>query len=185
MAKGGLKAKRRLRSWWQGWALFTAVASATAPAVQAIPRLDLSGYPAPEQGLQRWVIQPSGLLPKSADPLISANPHDWRVQLLVGQEVELDCNNSWLSGPALRMQRLPEASGKALFVVNGPLVVMSTRMACPADQASQRSFLVLGQQPYFVPYNASWPIVVDLPKGVELRWRVWKAETKQVDAVKF
>ena len=29
------------------------------------------------------------------------------------------------------------------------------------------------------PYNASWPIVVDLPVGTELRWRVWKAETRQ------
>ena len=36
-----------------------------------------------------------------------------------------------------------------------------------------------------VPDNASWPIVVDLPKGVELRWRAWKAETKQVEGVQL
>ena len=55
--------------------------AASAPAV-AIPRLDLSGYPAPKQGLKRWVIQPSGLLPKSADAMISSHPLDWRVQLI-------------------------------------------------------------------------------------------------------
>jgi ecotin len=28
-------------------------------------------------------------------------------------------------------------------------------------------------------------VVVDLPDGVELRWRVWKAETRQQEAVKL
>jgi len=157
---------------------------AAAP-VAAIPRLDLSGYPAPAPGLQRWVIQPSGLLPKSRDPVISRNPIDWRVQLIVGREVELDCNLKRLSGPALTMRRLKQASGKALFELKGPVMVISTRKACPSDQERERSFLSLGKQPYLVPYNASWPIVVDLPKGTELRWRVWKAETRQRNAVEL
>ena len=184
MAQGRFNAQRSVRAGLLAVALAGTGAAITAQPVTAIPRLDLSGYPAPAPGLQRWVIQPSGLLPKSADPLISANPHDWRVQLLVGKNVDLDCNNSWLSGPPLRMQRLPEASGKALFVVKGPLAVMTTRKACPPDQARQRSFLSLGKQPYLVPYNPSWPIVVDLPAGAELRWRVWKAETRQLEALK-
>ena len=185
MAKGGLNAPRCWCARLQAVGLLGSVAFAVVPAAQAIPRLDLSGYPAPEPGLQRWVIQPSGLLPNSSDPLISANPHDWRVELMVGQEVEVDCNNTRLSGPPLRMQRLPDASGQALFVVNGPLVVLSTRMACPADQARQRRFLTLGEQPYLVPYNPSVPIVVDLPKGADLRWRIWKAETMQLAGVKL
>ena len=82
------------------------------------------------------------------------------------------------------MTRLPHAAGKALFVLNGPLVVMSTRKLCGAETLRKRSFLTLGKQPYLVPYNASWPIVVDLPQGAELRWRVWKAETKQLEGVK-
>ena len=48
------------------------------------------------------MIQPSGLLPKSNDSLISANPHDWGGQLIVGQEVVVDWNNIWLSGPCSR-----------------------------------------------------------------------------------
>ena len=107
------------------------------------------------------------------------------MQLIVGQEVMVDCNNTWLSGPGLTMTRVPSAAGKALFSLKGPLVVMSTRMACPQKQPRQRSFLSLGKQPYLVPYNASWPIVVDLPVGVKLRWRVWKAETKQVEGMQL
>ena len=151
----------------------------------AIPRLDLTGYPEPAPGLKRWVIQPSGLLPKSADPLISAHPLDWRIQLIVGQTVTLDCNAKRLSGTGMTMRMLPKASGKALFEVKGPVAVMSTKMACPDDQPTRTSFLSLGKQPYLVPYNASWPIVVDLPENVQLRWRVWKAETRQQNGVKL
>ena len=157
---------------------------AALPGV-AIPRLDLTGYPEPAPGLKRWVIQPSGLLPKSADPLISAHPLDWRIQLIVGQTVTLDCNSKRLSGSGMTMRMLPNASGKALFEVKGPVAVISTKMACPDDQSSRSSFLSLGKQPYLVPYNASWPIVVDLPENVQLRWRVWKAETRQQYAVKL
>ena len=153
-------------------------ALAALPGV-AIPRLNLTGYPDPAPGLKRWVIQPSGLLPKSADPLISAHPLDWRIQLIVGQTVRLDCNTKRLSGSGVTMRMLPKASGKALFEVKGPVAVISTKMACPDDQPTRTSFLSLGKQPYLVPYNASWPIVVDLPVGTELRWRVWKAETRQ------
>ena len=159
--------------------------AASAPSAAAIPRLDLSGYPATKQGLKRWVIQPSGLLPKSDDAMISAHPLDWRVQLIVGKEVDVDCNVKRLSGPSLSMQRLPEASGKALFEISGPVLVLSTRMACTKEQAQGKSFLSLDKQPYLIPYNASWPVVVDLPDGVVLRWRVWKAETKQQEAVKL
>ena len=176
-AVGGLRAGRSA-------VVLTMLCLGAAGPASALPRLDLSGYPTPAAGLQRWVIQPSGLLPQSSDPLISAHPIDWRVQLIVGKEVEVACNNTWLSGPVLSMTRLPQAAGKALFVLNGPLVVMSTRKLCGAETLRKRSFLTLGKQPYLVPYNASWPIVVDLPQGAELRWRVWKAETKQLEGVK-
>ena len=151
----------------------------------AVPRLDLKGYPEPAPGLKRWVIQPSGLLPKSSDPFISATPIDWRIQLIVGQTVSLDCNTKLLSGSGMTMRMLPKASGKALFEVKGPVTVITTTMGCPDDQTTSTSFLSLGKQPYLVPYNASWPIVVDLPETLQLRWRIWKAETRQQPGVRL
>ena len=151
----------------------------------AVPRLDLSGYPNPAPGLKRWVIQPPGLLPRSSDPLISAKPIDWRIQLIVGQTVMLDCNVQRLAGPGMTMLMLPGASGKALFEVKGPVAVISTKMACPDDQSSKSSFLSLGKQPYLVPYNVAWPIVVDLPETFQLRWRLWKAENRQQNGMKL
>ncbi|MED5469030.1 MAG: ecotin family protein [Cyanobacteriota bacterium] len=47
------------------------------------------------------------------------------------------------------------------------------------------SFLVLGSKPYLVLYNASFPIVVDVPGGLEVRWRLWRAEITQREATKL
>ena len=44
--------------------LLSVVGLAAAMPAVAISRLDLSGYPAPDAGLQLWVIQPVGLLPQ-------------------------------------------------------------------------------------------------------------------------
>jgi len=151
----------------------------------AVPRLDLSGYPDPAPGLTRWVIQPPGLLSRSSDPIISAKPIDWRIQLIVGQTVMLDCNAQRLTGSGMTMRLLPKATGKALFEVKGPVAVITTKMACPDDHSTRQSFLSLGKQPYLVPYNASWPIVVDLPETLQLRWRIWKAETRQQNGMKL
>ena len=62
------------------------LALAVAPA-RAIPRLDLTPYPKPTAAQTRWVIQLPGVLPPTADPRLSPNPSDWRVQLIAGREV--------------------------------------------------------------------------------------------------
>lgn len=145
----------------------------SAAGAIAIPRLDLSAYPKPAAGDRRWVIQLPGVLPPTGDPAISANPRDWRVQLIVGQTAQVDCNQHSFAG-RLRPQRLPEGKGTLYRVSNvGPLI--STRMACPTNQR-QASFVPMAGKPYVVPYNASVPIVVDAPAPLELRWRLWKAE---------
>lgn len=145
-----------------------------APPALAIPRLDLSGYPAPQAGERRWVIQLPGVLPPTAESALSSDPADWRVQLIVGREMEVDCNSRALSG-RIRAEALP-ALGTSLYRVRDVGPVVSTRMACPPDQPRRRAFLPVGGNPYVLPYNASRPIVVDAPAPLELRWRLWKAE---------
>ena len=144
-----------------------------ALAVRAIPRLDLSGYPKPASGDRRWVIQLPGVLRPSADPGLSANPRDWRVQLMVGQIARVDCNQHSFSA-RIRPERLSEGKG-ALYRVTNVSSLMSTRMACP-DNLRTSQFVPMAGKPYVVPYNASVPIVVDAPAPLEVRWRIWKVE---------
>lgn len=149
-----------------------------AGAGSAIPRLDLSGYPELSAGDRRWVIQLPGVLRPAADPSLSSNPADWRVQLIVGQMASVDCNRAMFGGK-LRPVKSAQAGGPVLYRVTdvGPLA--STRMACPPDQPRRNAFVPMAGKPFVVPYNASRPIVVDAPRPLELRWRLWKAESQE------
>ncbi len=155
------------------------LALTVAPA-RAIPRLDLTPYPKPTAAQTRWVIQLPGVLPPTADPRLSPNPGDWRVQLIAGREVEADCNQRAFRGRfrASKMKGL----GVSVYTVSdvGPMV--STLMACPPGQAKRKVFIPMGSKPFVVPYDASRPIVVFTPKDLQLRWRLWKAEKVQQPA---
>ncbi|MCP9809037.1 ecotin family protein [Cyanobium sp. HWJ4-Hawea] len=143
----------------------------------AIPRLDLSGYPAAAAGETRWVIQLPGVLPPTADPTISPNPRDWRVEVLVGQLVKADCNQYTFSA-RLRVdhpQANPELSYLKVSDV-GPLA--STRMACTPGQPLQERFVARAGKPFVMPYKVSRPIVIYAPKNLQVRWKLWKAETQ-------
>ena len=149
-----------------------------AGPVGAIPRLDLSGYPKPAAGDRRWVIQLPGVLRPPADAVMSSNPADWRVQLIVGQLAEVDCNRQ-IFGGKLRAVKPVQEGGPLTYRVTdvGPLA--STRMACPPEQLRHRAFVPMAGKSFVVPYNASRPIVVDAPRPLELRWRLWKAEVQE------
>lgn len=146
----------------------------TVQPVAAIPRLDLSGYPAPALGERRWVIQLPGVLPASPDPALASDPRDWRVQLIVGQMAQVDCNQFSFSARMRVWRPRPDAPEAYRVDDVGPLV--STRKACSSDQRSRQVFVTMAGKPYVVPYSVSRPIVVYAPSALQLRWRLWKAE---------
>lgn len=153
---------------------------AVLPAA-AIPRLDLSGYPAPAAGERRWVIQLPGVLPPTRDPALSPDPGDWRVQLIVGRMAQVDCNQHSFAA-RLRHWRLADDKPMVFRVDNvGPMA--STRMACPPGQPRRQAFVTMAGKPYVVPYEVSHPIVIYAPAAVQLRWRLWKAERQSRDAL--
>lgn len=157
--------------------LLGAVASATA---QAIPRLDLRPYPQPAAGEKRWVIQLPGVLPPSSAGQMSATPADWRVELIVGKEMTVDCNGPLLNG-RIRSETL-QGLGTKIYRVSQVAPGPSTRMACPPERGPHQAFVAIGERPFVVRYNASLPIVIYAPKDVQVRWRLWKAEKQQRDA---
>jgi ecotin len=159
----------------------SAVLGLAALPAAAIPRLDLSGYPAPAAGERRWVIQLPGVLPPTHDPALSPQPRDWRVQLIVGQLAQIDCNQHSFSG-RLRHWRLADDKPMVFRVDNvGPMA--STRMACPPGQPRRQAFVTMAGKPYVVPYEVSHPIVIYAPAALQLRWRLWKAERQSRDAL--
>ncbi|MEA5442807.1 ecotin family protein [Cyanobium gracile] len=150
------------------------------PPAGAIPRLDLKPYPLPTAGQTRWVIQLPGVLPPGTDPRLSPHPSDWRVQLIPGREMEVDCNQQAFRG-RFRASKL-KGLGVSVYTVSDVGPTVATRMACPPGQAKRNVFVPMGSKPFVVPYDASRPIVVFTPKDLQLRWRLWKAEKVQQPA---
>lgn len=157
-------------------------AAATAPG-RALPRLDLKPYPAAGAGEARWVIQVPGVLRPSPDPSLSSDPEDWRVELIVGREMEVDCNRHLLQG-SIRPESVP-GWGYTIYRVSGGGRALTTLMACPPDQPPRRAFVPLAGEPTLVRYNASLPIVVYAPENLQVRWRLWKAESGRREAQKL
>lgn len=155
-----------------------ALTLALEPA-KAIPMLDLKPYAEAAAGEQRFVIQLNPLLKPSPDQSISNNPADWRVQLLVGKELELDCNLHRFTG-RLRSEVLP-GFGYTVYRAEQLGAMLSTKKACPS-QGLSKQFVPLGGNPFVLPFNASVPIVIYAPDGFQVRYRLWKAETNSQPA---
>jgi ecotin len=49
----------------------------------------------------------------------------------------------------------------------------------------RRTFVPLTGEPMLVRYNASLPIVIYAPEGLQVRWRIWKAERGRQKAQKM
>jgi ecotin len=92
--------------------------------------------------------------------------------------VQLDCNRQMFGGK-LRAVKPAQKGGPVIYRVTDVGQLASTRMACPADQPRRLGFVPMAGKAFVVPYNASRPIVVDAPRPLELRWRLWKAESQE------
>ena len=53
-----------------------------------------------------------------------------------------------------------------------------TLMAVDPNAPKVNRFITLGGEPYLIRYNSRLPIVVYVPEGVEVRYRIWTAAPK-------
>ena len=145
-------------------ALFT-LSLAASPLVLAASLKDVAPYPEAEKGFTRQVIH----LPAQEDE--SA----FKLEVLAGKELLVDCNRQRLGGD------LEEKDLKGwgypyyrLEKVSGPA---STLMACP-DQNKTKAFVPVVGDGFLLRYNSKLPVVVYVPEGVEVRYRIWSASTE-------
>lgn len=128
-------------------------------------------YPKADKGMKRQVIQ---LAPEKDESTL-------KVELLIGQTLEVDCNRHRLGGE-LESKTL-EGWGYDYYVFDKVSSPVSTMMACP-DGKKEKKFITayLGDDG-MVRYNSKLPIVVYTPENVEVKYRIWKAKEKIQDAV--
>ena len=137
---------------------------------------DLKPFPKPEDGYRRVVIR----LPAVA------TPDDRRVELIFGKPMEVDCNRHILSG--LLTRKVAQGWGYDYFVLGNIRGPASTLMACPPDEPRKTAFVRIGlgrddAQHGWQRYNPKLPIVVYLPDGIELQYRIWSADPHTATAL--
>jgi len=128
---------------------------------------NMKAFPTAEEGMVRYVLQ----LPRQADE--SA----FKVELIVGKTVEVDEQNRYFFGGKIDAETI-EGWGFTRYKVRklGPMA--GTRMAVDPNEPKVARFITLGGNPYIIRYNSRLPIVVYVPEGVEVRYRIWTAGAK-------
>jgi ecotin len=139
------------------FSLLTAIISAQAADT-------MQAFPPAEEGMIRYVLQ----LPKQNDESV------FRVELMVGKTVAVDEANTYFFGGQIEKEMI-KGWGYPRYTVKKLGPMGGTLMAVDPNTPKVDRFITLGGEPFFIRYNSRLPIVVYVPEGVEVRYRLWKA----------
>ena len=149
----------------KAWATPVLLFLFAVPAGQAAD--NLKAFPPAEEGMVRYVLQ----LPKQADE--SA----FKVELIVGKMVQVDEQNRYFFGGKIEAETI-KGWGFTRYRVSKLGPMGGTRMAVDPNAPKVPRFIPIGGEPYIIRYNSRLPIVVYVPEGVEVRYRIWTAGTE-------
>ncbi len=146
----------------KAWATTVLLILFAVPAGQAAD--NMKAFPPAEDGVVRYVLQ----LPKQADETA------FKVELIVGKTVQVDERNRYFFGGKIEEETI-KGWGFTRYKVTklGPMA--GTLMAVDPNAPKVARFITLGGGPYIIRYNSRLPIVVYVPEGVEVRYRIWTA----------
>lgn len=127
---------------------------------------ELKAFPPAGEGMSRFVIM---LPPRKEEELL-------KVQLLVGKTVKLDPRNRYFFGGKLETETIT-GWGYDRYILKslGPLA--GTLMAVNPNEPKADRFITIGGEPELLRYNSRLPLVVYVPQGVEVRYRIWRGDT--------
>ena len=141
-----------------------------APAGQAAD--NMKAFPPAGEGMVRYVLP----LQKQDDESAL------KVELIVGQTVQTDERNRYFFGGKIEAKTI-KGWGFTRYKLSklGPMA--GTLMAIDPNAPKVSRFISLGGEPYLIRYNSRLPIVVYVPEGVEVRYRIWRAgaEAKAIE----
>jgi ecotin len=125
---------------------------------------NMNAFPPAEDGMIRKVLQ----LPKQKDE------SSFKLELIVGKTVLLDAANRYFFAGNIERKTIT-GWGFSRYIVSkfGPMA--GTLMAVDPSIEQVERFITLGGEPYLIRYNSHLPVVVYIPEGAEVRYRIWRA----------
>jgi len=137
-------------------------------SAQTFTKVDTDIFPKAEKKQKKVVIE----VP------YSSTDSDKKIEIFVGKEMETDqCNQYSLPGSFLKKDLKGWGYSYLVFNSNGNAV--STMKAC-VDSGIKTQF-VYGQG-YLVDYNGRTPIVVYIPEGFSVKYKIYKADSEWYEA---
>lgn len=100
-----------------------------------------------------------------------------KVQILIGKNVKLDARNRYFFGGKLETVPI-QGWGFERYVLKSLGPMAGTLMAIDSDVPKIERFITLGGEAQLLRYNSRLPLVVYVPDGMEVRYRIWTAEGK-------
>ena len=143
--------------------ILTLALSLVLPALAA-EHPQLKPFPAAKEGFERYVI----VLPHKE----RGEEGSFKVELVVGKMMMTDGANRVSLGGKIEPKPL-KGWGYTFYEVEKVGPGMSTRMAPRPGAKPVEKFVTLA--PLRIRYNSRLPVVVFVPKGCEVRYRIWSA----------
>lgn len=125
---------------------------------------DLQVFPPASEGMVRFVLP----LPEQDDE------SGLRLELIVGKTVRIDAQNNYFFGGRIKEESV-SGWGFPLYKIGNLGPMAGTLMAVDPNTPKVDRFVALGGEPYFIRYNSRLPVVIYVPEGVEVRYRLWSA----------
>jgi ecotin len=143
---------------------------AVASSAAGLAADDMKPFPPAEEGMTRHVIR----LPKQEDETA------FKVELIIGKTVRTDAGNRYFFAGVLETVNIP-GWGFDRYVLRqlGPMA--GTLMAVDPNAPQVERFISLGGET-ILRYNSRLPVVVYVPAGVEVRYRIWRADPTALSA---
>lgn len=132
---------------------------------------NMKAFPMAGEGQSRHVIE----LPPQMDE------SSFKVELVIGKTVLVDSENHYFFAGKIQTKSIP-GWGFTRYVLDDIGPMAGTLMAVNNDIPKVERFIKLLGEPYLVRYNSRLPVVVYVPEGVEVSYRIWSAE-KQLKSI--
>lgn len=134
------------------------------PCSAVLAQDDMKAFEPAGEGQVRHVLR----LPAQEDEF------DFQVELIVGKTVQVDNVNRFFFAGKIVESSIPGWGFPRFDVATlGPMG--GTLMAVEPDAPKVDRFIRLGGEPFLIRYNSKLPVVVYVPKGTEVRYRIWTA----------
>ena len=128
---------------------------------------ELQAFPQAHQGMTRFVIE---LAHKERDL-----EQNFKVQLIVGRNMQTDGVNQVRLGASIEALPL-QGWGYTYYEVGAEPITLSTMMAAPEGAPRVTQFVTTA--PLMIRYNSRLPVVIYVPEGYEVRYRIWDASAE-------